>query len=235
LAVIFSSSQQWMDLTMKNVALGLAALALVAVATPALAQRWEDRDRGRGGGGGIVELYSLPGFQGERRTFSYDIANLADTGFNDRAQSVRIRGRGEVQFCQDKDFRSRCVVLSSDEPDLNRIGFASTISSLRRPYGDWGSGGGWGDDDWRRGRDDWGRGGGSDRADATGRTAAFFARPSVNGEPLSASCGGGWGGGNCAREQADQFCRRQGYRGSAYAATGRSRFGEALEDVLCVR
>jgi hypothetical protein len=222
--------------TMKSAVLGLAVLAIVAAATPALAQRWDDRDRGRGGGG--IELYSEPGFQGERRTFNFDVANLADTGFNDRAQSVRIRGRGEVQFCQDKDFRSRCVVLSSDEPDLNRIGFARTISSLRRPYGDWGSsgGGGWGDDDWRRGRDDWGRGGfGSDRADAQGRTAGFFARPSVNGEPIPASCGGGWGGGNCVREQADQFCRRQGYRGSAYASSTRSRLGEALEDVLCVR
>ncbi len=217
---------------MKRVLAGLACVAALAAAIPAMAQSWDDRDRG--GRGGVVELYSEPGFQGERRTFTTDWGNMAEAGFNDRAQSVRIRGRGDVQVCADSDFRGRCIVLRGDEPDLNRLGFGRMISSLRRAQGDWDRAGGR-NDDWGRGRDDWSRGGG-ERADATGRTASFFARPSLRGEPLSTSCGGsGWGGGACVRDAADQFCRRQGFRGSAYASSGRSSYGEALEDVLCVR
>ncbi|MFZ4121559.1 MAG: beta/gamma crystallin-related protein [Caulobacterales bacterium] len=113
-------------------AAGFAAIALAQV--PAAAQRGQDG----------IELYSQQHFGGERRFFTSDVVNLEGAGFNDAALSVRVVGYGSWQLCIDEGFLGRCVTVDRDEPDLNRLGIGSRVSSIRR-IDTWGGGDpGWG-------------------------------------------------------------------------------------------
>ena len=90
----------------------LAAVALAALAAlPAAAQN-------RGGGG--LTLFEGPGYQGQSRNFTATVENLADHGFNDRSQSLRVQGRWRV--CEDSRLRGRCVEVSGDIPNLSDLG-----------------------------------------------------------------------------------------------------------------
>lgn len=169
-----------------------------------------------------VELFTAPNFQGERLQLTATARNLDRTRFNDRAQSVRVTGTWT--FCEDSDFDDYCQTLSRDEPDLGAIGLANAISSVRLETV---------------------RGGPEpsrplppppppiDGGDVLeGSTATFFALPSRNGRPIPA-CERGGRTSDCARYGADQFCRSEGYAGSAYFHVRYGRRGQILEDVLC--
>lgn len=134
----------------------LAALAL-GVASTAGAAAAQDSSWSRSGGGQGIELFASPNFIGESRAFPIAEPDLSRNGFNDRALSVRLSGRGSWQLCEDAQYRGRCVVLNRDEVDLTRLGLGFRVSSIRPVSGEdsgW-SGGGRGDD--------WDRGGGFDR------------------------------------------------------------------------
>jgi hypothetical protein len=84
-----------------------------------------------------MTLYEHDNFQGRRVQANGTIENLANSGFNDRAESVVIRS-GDWQLCDDAYFRGRCVTLRPGEyPSLGQMGMNDRISSARE-VGGWG-------------------------------------------------------------------------------------------------
>jgi hypothetical protein len=80
-------------------------------------------------------LYDQPGFAGRRFVMNDDVVQtLGDTGFNDRASSLRIEG-GYWMFCSDANFRGACRTFGPGEyPDLpgdlqNRVSSGRRISN----------------------------------------------------------------------------------------------------------
>ncbi len=98
----------------------LTAVALALVGVFATEQAFAD-----------VIFYEGEGFRGAALETNQPIANLARTGFNDRASSAIVSdGRWEV--CDDAHFRGRCVVLRPGNYDsLRRMGLGDRISSVR--------------------------------------------------------------------------------------------------------
>jgi hypothetical protein len=87
------------------------------------------------GGGARAVLYSNPNFQGDRYVVEGDaIPNLGNTGFNDRAQSLRVE-RGYWIFCSDAAFGGNCRTFGPGSyPDLgpaldNRVSSGRRISN----------------------------------------------------------------------------------------------------------
>jgi hypothetical protein len=77
-------------------------------------------------------LYEGPNFGG--RTFQIDsnyVANLGNTGFNDRTSSVRIE-RGYWIFCSDANFQGQCRTLGPGDYAQLPAGLDNRISSARR-------------------------------------------------------------------------------------------------------
>lgn len=77
-------------------------------------------------------LYSNAGFQGQQFVISGDIVrNLANTGFNDRAQSIRIE-QGFWIFCSDADFGGTCRTFGPGDYASLPWGLDNAVSSGRR-------------------------------------------------------------------------------------------------------
>ena len=94
-----------------------------------------------------LTLFSNDGFRGEQFRANDTILNLANSGFNDRAQSAVIHD-GVWQLCDDAYFRGRCVTLQPGRyPSLRDMGRDNSVSSARE-VSDWGApperGGHWG-------------------------------------------------------------------------------------------
>ena len=115
-------------------------IALLAAAAGAQAADWVptqgrpyDRDRGPGRGPGVgAVLYSNSDFRGDRYVVQGNyMRDLANTGFNDRAQSLRVE-RGYWIFCSDADFQGQCRTFGPG--DYRRLPRAldNKISSGRR-------------------------------------------------------------------------------------------------------
>lgn len=92
---------------------------------------------GRPGDGGwngeprdTAVLYDQPGFRGRSITVSDSASNLRDLGFNDRAMSIRARGRWRL--CSDANYRGSCTTIRGDVEDLSRLGLDRNLSSLRK-------------------------------------------------------------------------------------------------------
>ena len=77
-------------------------------------------------------LYSNPDFQGQQFVISGDIVrNLANTGFNDRAQSIRVE-QGFWIFCSDADFGGTCRTFGPGDYASLPWGLDNAVSSGRR-------------------------------------------------------------------------------------------------------
>ena len=78
-----------------------------------------------------VTFYGREGFEGRSFTTESQVANLEQSGFNDRASSaVVVRGRWEV--CEHAGFGGRCVVLRPGRyPSLATMSMGQNISSVR--------------------------------------------------------------------------------------------------------
>ena len=58
--------------------------------------------------GSRAVIYSSPQFRGERFVVNGNyVPNLANSGFNDRAQSLRVEG-GTWMFCSDANLQGQC-------------------------------------------------------------------------------------------------------------------------------
>ena len=80
---------------------------------------------------GEVTLFGRPDFQGRSFTTVEQVRNLEREGFASRASSLIIRG-GPYEFCDDRGFEGRCVVLPPGRyPTLAAIGLNDAIVSLR--------------------------------------------------------------------------------------------------------
>ncbi|MBU1377507.1 MAG: hypothetical protein KKA30_16175 [Alphaproteobacteria bacterium] len=76
-------------------------------------------------------VYTRADFRGQQLVVRGPIANLANyRGFNDAIRSVRIT-RGSLTVCADARYQGRCVTLRSSARDLNAVGMANRISSIR--------------------------------------------------------------------------------------------------------
>ena len=80
--------------------------------------------------GGVITLYDGVGFTGSGFRATNEITNLPKQ-YNDRGLSLRIE-RGEWEVCTDKEFRGRCQTFNKDVPDLNQVGMAYAITSMRQ-------------------------------------------------------------------------------------------------------
>jgi hypothetical protein len=191
---------------MKTIIATGAAVVLIAAAGTSLGA-----DFGRGGGRPSITLYSQPNYQGPSRNWSGDVDNLADQGFNDLAQSAKVEGRWRV--CEDSKLRGRCVELSGDVPDLAAMRMTVAISSFENLRGGLDRGPLYGSRQPDRvPRFPPGPAGFSGES-MDGRTASFFPNPRPG-----------------PYRNADDFCRRLGFNGAAYADDR----GQ-LRDVLCRR
>ena len=89
----------------------------------------DQRDQ-RDGYGGAVELFTGPGYGGQRLPVSNEIRSLDEVNFNDRAGSLVIQS-GQWEFCEHSEFRGQCAVYGPGRYD--RLGpLHNAISSLRR-------------------------------------------------------------------------------------------------------
>lgn len=107
--------------------------------------RWDNNGKGRDDRGrydghdrknrntrkGVI-IYDGSRWSGRSMSIRDSYVNLARTGFNDVASSIRIVGGGTWQLCSDKNYGGRCVNVRSDVRDLNTLLMNNRISSLRR-------------------------------------------------------------------------------------------------------
>jgi hypothetical protein len=91
--------------------------------------------RGMGGGAGIT-VFVDPNFRGKAATYTYDITNLAQTGFNDRISSVRVAAGERWEICEHANYAGNCVIVFGQERNLRQNNWDNKISSLRRVTGD---------------------------------------------------------------------------------------------------
>lgn len=98
--------------------------------------RGRGRDDGYGGRDGRddgqrdgVELFSTPGFGGERFQVRQDVRQLGPNSFDDRAASVIVYD-GEWAFCQHPNYGGQCVTYGPGRYDLGRM--SNQVTSIRR-------------------------------------------------------------------------------------------------------
>ena len=84
---------------------------------------------GWGGGRSSVTIFRDADFRGASFRFDNEMANLANTGFNDAISSMRFQGEWEA--CTDAYYRGACVTFRDDVRNLRSSGLNDRISSLR--------------------------------------------------------------------------------------------------------
>ena len=78
-----------------------------------------------------VWLYEHGNFRGRTLRAVGDVSDLGDSGLNDTASSIFI-SFGNWQFCEDSNFRGRCITLGPGQYNDMPAGMNDTISSFRR-------------------------------------------------------------------------------------------------------
>jgi hypothetical protein len=155
-------------------------------------------------------------YRGAQQSFTHDEGDIR-TDFTPR--SVRARGRWLV--CSDSRFRGRCIELDTDYPVDAALGLSFNIRSLRSIEA--------------------GRGaahpapglepGGPSLA---GLQSRYFTAP-LYGTERALACPDGAPSMDCAKETAQDLCRRAGYRQAAHFTLDRQRGLYYLADVLCTK
>ena len=104
----------------------LLVLCALVVAGQALAQQPAPANRAT-----TITFYQQDGFGGRWFSTDREIRNFRRFGFNDVANSVKVRG-GRWEVCTAPRFEGRCVVLRrGDYPSLREAGLEERISSAR--------------------------------------------------------------------------------------------------------
>jgi hypothetical protein len=82
--------------------------------------------------GSAATLYARPGWQGRRVIVDRPVANLADSGLNDKVRSIRLGLRaGPWLICTEANFGGRSVTIERSLGDTGQVGMRDDISSLR--------------------------------------------------------------------------------------------------------
>lgn len=77
-----------------------------------------------------IEIFNRPEFRGRSMRAGDDIADLRDSGFDERASSVVVN-EGRWELCTRPDFRGRCAVLGPGHyPHIAQLD--DSVSSLRQ-------------------------------------------------------------------------------------------------------
>ena len=118
--------------------------------------------------GAQIVLYENDNYDGRTFRASDSVSNLNDTGFNDRASSVVVRG-GRWQICDNAYFGGRCETLGPGEyPSLRSMGMNDKVSSVRSLGWTPDGGGGWNsgnnsnnnsNNNWNNSNNNWNSGG----------------------------------------------------------------------------
>jgi hypothetical protein len=167
-------------------------------------------------GSARATLYEFPNFQGRSVTIYRNNDNLADSNFNDLAQSGHFDGDWTV--CSDANYRGNCQTLSGDVGNLNQYSLGRTVSSLRQgadPYADNAGRGG------PRYQDDTGYG---------DQGHGYATPPADNGRGYVDPNTGGQGYGDSGRGYGDTD-RGYGDTGRGYGDTGRGGYGRQDDGV----
>ena len=88
-----------------------------------------DNGGGWNNGRQSITLYRDSQYRGDSRTFNGEMESLSQSGFNDLASSIRLRGVWEV--CEHSFYRGRCEIIDGDVTSLSQYGLNDRISSLR--------------------------------------------------------------------------------------------------------
>lgn len=158
-------------------------------------------------------IYRDANYQGPAVNVSEPQPNL---GLAWRVNAVRVRS-GEWQLCERTNYRGRCRVVDRDTPVFAIRGI--DVQSMRPMGGS--SGGGWQQP-----------GEPGNNPSLRGMAAQFYAAPAERGYRVLA-CEYGSVTANCARQSADRFCSRMGWRTSARQGMETVRGRVYLADVLC--
>ncbi len=81
-----------------------------------------------------VTFYEYADFQGQSFTTNRQLANLVNSGFNDRASSVIVSGDEAARWevCDDIRFGGRCMILRPGQyPSLSAMGLNDRVSSVK--------------------------------------------------------------------------------------------------------
>jgi Beta/Gamma crystallin len=154
---------------------------------------------------GSLMLYSEDQYQGSAVPFDAEQSNLSGAGWNNQAESLKVREGDIWEVCVETEFKD-CKRVQGNVPDLGKMGLNKKISSIRPIQ----------------------------QIDPTlvkplqARTAGFFPTPRANGEPIQA-CPTGGTSKKCVQKQANTFCKDSGYKDSAYFVNNEG----VLEEVLC--
>ncbi len=146
--------------------------------------------------------------------------NRPNLGLAWPVNSIRVRS-GRWEMCERPQFRGRCTTVDRDTPMLGSVVRGIPIQSIRPVGGNGGGGGGNQDPP-------------ANNQTVQGTFAQFHTQPQMNGRRIRA-CTTGSATANCAARTADEFCRINGWNGSArehLETVGRDVY---LADVLCVR
>ena len=104
----------------------LVLLCALVVSAQAIAQQPVPANRST-----TITFYQQDGFGGRWFSTDREIRNFRRFGFNDVANSVKVRG-GRWEVCTAPRFEGRCVVLRrGDYPSLREAGLEDRISSAR--------------------------------------------------------------------------------------------------------
>jgi hypothetical protein len=139
---------------------------------------------GQSAAGSSIVLYENDNYGGRSYGAANSVSNLNDSGFNDRASSVIVRG-GRWQICENAYFGGRCETLGPGEyPSLRAMNLNDRVSSARELGWTPDGGGGWGNGN--RPGDSWGGGGNW----GSGSRAILYSGTGLTGQTYVVSAAG---------------------------------------------
>ena len=163
-----------------------------------------------------LTLFSDRFYRGDARHFTADTPRLP-APIN--PQSFKVRGRWEL--CPDADFKGGCMEIERDYPVAAGLGASFTVQSLRQLAT--------------------GAGAGKPAASVIpggtsiiGVASRYWPAPTYGAERILA-CPTGKSNLNCARDTAQDMCRRGGYRTVRYWQLQTVGAQAYLADILCTR
>lgn len=167
-----------------------------------------------------ARVFSLPAYRGQAVPLNVPTARLT-VPFG----SIQVT-QGSWQLCEDANYRGRCVTVRENRASVQAVGLRR-VGSLRPA-----TPGGPGPVNPGPGSPSWGQGPQTGPSLA-GMRAKFYSAPAYARQRIG--CVNGGSDMTCAKQAADRFCVREGYRASASVALQTEGRRVYLADVLCSR